>query len=135
MPTKPEPLAVKPIRTESDYRSALAAIDALMDARAGTPEADRLEVLSILVEAYEDEHAPFDLPDPIEAIKHWMEAQGLTRRDLEGVLGSRARVAEILNRKRPLTLNMIRRLSSVSKIPAAVLIAKPSESRSRRSGN
>lgn len=87
---------VKPIRSEADYESALAAIERLWGARTGTPEGDRLDVLATLVDAYESEHHPIDPPDRFEAIKFRMEQQGLTRRDLEAVLGSRARVAEFL---------------------------------------
>jgi len=122
---------MRPIRSQADYEKALSEIDAIMNAEAGTREADRLEVLAILVGVYEDEHFALDLPDPIEAIKHWMEAQGLSRRDLEKYLGTRARVAEILNRRRPLTLTMIRKLSSATKIPASVLI-RPSVARARQ---
>jgi len=101
---------IKPIRTENDYDEMMAQIDAIFDAQPGTPEGDLLEVLTILVEAYEEEHYPITPPDPIEAIEFHMERLGLTRRDLEPYIGSRARVSEILNRRRPLTLAMIRRL-------------------------
>lgn len=93
-----------------------------MGARTGTPEGDRLDILATLVDAYENEHYPMDPPDPIEAIKFRMEQQGLTRKDLEGMLGSRTRVAEVLNRQRGLSINMIRRLHERLGISAEVLI-------------
>ena len=98
---------VKPIRSSVDHEAALAEVERLWGAKAGTPEGDRLDVLATLIDAYESEHYPMDPPDPIEAIKFRMEQQGLTRRDLEAVLGSRARVAEILNRKRDLSIGII----------------------------
>ena len=91
---------VRPIRTKRDHEAALKEIDRLWGARAGTPEGDRLDVLATLVDAYEAEHYPIDPPDPIEAIKFRMEQQGLTRRDLEEIIGTRTRIAEVLNRKR-----------------------------------
>jgi HTH-type transcriptional regulator/antitoxin HigA len=100
----------------------LAEIEQLFEAEPGTPEGDRLEILTTLVEAYEDEHYPIPSPDPIEAIRYYMESRGLVRRDLEPYIGSRARVSEVLNRKRPLTLTMIRRLHKELGIPADVLI-------------
>ncbi len=111
-----------PIKTEAEYEAALSAIDRLMEAAENSPEADRLELLSILVEAYENEHYPIDLPDPIEAIKFRMDQAGLTRKDLEQFIGGRARVAEILNRVRPLSLTMIRRLNAGLGIPLDALI-------------
>ncbi len=113
---------VKPIRSSADHEAALAEVERLWGAKAGTPEGDRLDVLATLIDAYESEHYSMDPPDPIEAIKFRMEQQGLTRRDLEAVLGSRARVAEILNRKRDLSIGMIRRLHERLGIPAEVLI-------------
>ncbi len=115
-------MTIKPIRTEDDYDAALKELDRLIDARPGTPEYDQLEVLSILIEAYETEHYPIPLPAPIAAIEFHMERLGLTRKDLEPYIGSRARVSEILNRKRHLTLNMIRNLEKGLGIPAGVLI-------------
>ncbi|MBN1874417.1 MAG: helix-turn-helix domain-containing protein [Anaerolineae bacterium] len=115
-------MAIKPIRTEEEYRTALVEIDRLFDAALDTPEGDTLEVLTVLVEAYEKEHYPFSPPDPIEAITFHMERLGLTRKDLEPYIGSRARVSEILNRKRPLTLRMIRALAHGMGIPAAILV-------------
>jgi HTH-type transcriptional regulator/antitoxin HigA len=113
---------IKPIRTEADYEAALAEIEQLFEAVPGTLEGDRLEVLSTLVEAYEEKHYPIPLPDPIEAIYYYLDSRGLSRRDLEPYLGSRARVSEVLNRKRPLSLEMIRRLNNGLRIPAEVLI-------------
>jgi HTH-type transcriptional regulator/antitoxin HigA len=115
-------IEVKPIKTEADYEIALAEIEQLFEAKPGTPEADRLEILTTLVEGYENHHYPIPLPDPVEAILYYLESRGLTRRDLEFYLGSRARVSEILNRKRPLSLEMIRRLHHGLGIPAEVLI-------------
>ena len=112
---------IRPIRTEKDYRAALAEIEQLFDAKRNTPEGDRLEVLTTLVEAYEAQHYTIPAPDPVEAIKYYMESRGLTRRELEPYIGSRARVAEVLNRKRPLSLEMIRRLNQLG-IAAEVLI-------------
>lgn len=112
---------IRPVRTETDYRTALAEIERLLDAKPKTPAGDRLEVLTTLVEAYEAQHYSIPAPDPIEAIKYYMESRGLTRRDLEPYIGSRARVAEVLNRKRPLSLVMIRRLNELG-IAAEVLI-------------
>lgn len=115
-------IAIKPIRSEADYEAALAEIEQLFEAEPGTPAGDRLEVLTTLVEAYEEKHYPIPLPDPIEAIYYYLESRGLSRRDLEPYLGSRARVSEVLNRKRPLSLEMIRRLNNGLRIPAEVLI-------------
>jgi HTH-type transcriptional regulator/antitoxin HigA len=117
-------MEIKPIKNERDYRKALKEIDSLMDARPNTPEGDRLDVLVTLVEAWEERHWPIDLPDPVEAILFAMEHRGLSRRDLEPFIGSRARVAEVLNHKRPLTLPMIRRLHQGLGIPAEVLIGE-----------
>jgi HTH-type transcriptional regulator/antitoxin HigA len=113
---------LKPIRTEQDYEAALAEIGRLWGARSGTPEGDRLDVLATLVEAYETLHHPMDPPDPIEAIKFRMEQQGLTRKDLERLLGTRTRVSEVLNRERGLSIAMIRRLHEELGISAEVLI-------------
>jgi HTH-type transcriptional regulator/antitoxin HigA len=100
----------------------LEEIEGLWDAEPGTPEGDRLEVLMTLVEAYEDEHHPIPLPDPIEAIKYYMESCNLSRQDLEPIIGSRARVSEILNRRRALSLRMIRNLEAELGIPAEILV-------------
>jgi HTH-type transcriptional regulator / antitoxin HigA len=120
---------IKPIRSETDYEAALIQVERLWGAPSGTPEGDRLDVLATLIDVYESEHDPIDPPDPIEAIKFRMEQQGFTRKDLEGILGSRTRVAEVLNRRRGLSINMIRRLYERLKISAEVLI-RPSPSAS-----
>jgi HTH-type transcriptional regulator/antitoxin HigA len=114
--------AVKPIRSEADYEAALAEVERLWGGKAGTPKGDRLDVLATLVDAYEAEHFPMDPPDPIEAINFRMEQQGLTRRDLEAIIGTRTRIAEVLNRKRGLSIGMIRRLHERLGISAEVLI-------------
>jgi HTH-type transcriptional regulator/antitoxin HigA len=101
---------LKPIRSERDCDHALAEVEELWGAKAGTPKGDHLDILATLIEAYETEHYPMDPPDPIEAIKFRMEQQGLTRKDLEEILGTRTRVSEVLNRKRGLSINMIRAL-------------------------
>jgi HTH-type transcriptional regulator / antitoxin HigA len=113
---------IKPIRNDEDYQTTLAEIDQLFDAESNSPDGEKLEILITLVEAYENENYPIGLPDPIEAIKYHLESRGLTRRDLEPYIGSRARVSEVMNRKRQLTLNMIRRLSAGLGIPAEALI-------------
>lgn len=113
---------VRPIRTETDYHQSLAEIATLMDATPDTPAGDRLDVLATLVEAYEAAHFPMEAPDPISAVLFMMEQKGLSRRDLEPAVGSRARVAEVLNRRRALTLPMMRALSRLLDIPADVLI-------------
>ena len=113
---------VRPIRTQADYQAALAEIVTLMDASRGSDSGDRLDVLTTLVEAYEAAHTPIGAPDPISAILFMMEQKQLSRRDLEPAIGSRARVAEVLNRRRPLTLPMIRALSRTLDLPADILI-------------
>ena len=113
---------IKPIRTKKDYEHALKEIENLWGAKLGTPEGDRLDVLATLVDVYESEHDPIDSPDPIEAIKFRMEHQGLTRKDLEPLIGTRTRIAEVLNRRRGLSIEMIRRLHDTLGIPADVLI-------------
>lgn len=120
---------VRPIRTEADYEAALAEVERLWGARAGTPEGDRLDVLATLIDTYEALHHPMDPPDPIDAIRFRMEQQGLSRKDLEGLIGTRTRIAEVLNRRRGLSINMIRRLHERLGISAEVLI-RPT----RRSG-
>ena len=117
-------MEIKPIKNERDYLKALKEIDSLMDARPNTPEGDRLDVLVTLVGAWEERHWPIDSPDPVEAILFAMEHRGLSRRDLEPFIGSRARVAEVLNHQRPLTLPMIRRLHQGLGIPAEALIGE-----------
>ena len=115
-------MQIRPIKTRSDHRAALKEIEQLMDATPGTSDADRLEVLTTLVEHYEAQREPIDPPNPIDALLYHMESRGLTRRDLEPYLGSRARVAEILNRRRALSIEMIRKLHDGLGIAAEVLI-------------
>jgi HTH-type transcriptional regulator/antitoxin HigA len=115
-------MRIKPLKTESDYKEALKEIERIFNAAPGTREGDRLDVLTTLVEAYEEKHFHIPLPDPIEAILYYVESRGLTRRDLERYIGSRARVSEVLNRKRSLTMEMIRNLHKGLGIPAEVLI-------------
>lgn len=115
-------MELKPIKTETEYRAALAEIERLFDVAEDTAEADRLEVLALLVENYETTHYPMLNPEPIDFLLYIMENRGLTRKDLEPYIGSRGRVAEVLNRARPLSLAMIRMLSDGLKIPAALLI-------------
>lgn len=122
-------MEIKPIRTKTDYRAALKKIEALMSARAGSPEGERLDVMVTLVEAYERKHYPLDLPDPVEAIKFRMEQMALAPKDLVPMIGQINRVYEILNRKRPLTLQMIRRLHQKLGIPAESLIKEPDQRR------
>ncbi|HEY2227950.1 MAG TPA: helix-turn-helix domain-containing protein [Xanthobacteraceae bacterium] len=113
---------VRPIRSKRDYESALKEVTRLWGAKSGTREGDRLDVLATLIDAYEAKHHPIDPPDPIEAIKFRMQRQGLTRRDLEALIGTRTRIAEVLNRKRGLSIGMIRRLHERLGISAEVLI-------------
>ncbi len=113
---------IKPIKTEKDYEKALERLEMIFDAKQGTKEGDELEILSMLIEKYEDEHFPVDMPDPIEAIKFRMEQLGLKQKDLIEVVGFKSRVSEILNKKRKLTLDMIRKLSDFLNIPVNVLI-------------
>lgn len=113
---------IAPIKNQRDYRRALKEIEGLMTARRNSPEGDRLDVLVTLVEAWERKHYPLDLPDPVEAIKYHMDQSGLAPRDLIPFIGSRNRVHEVLNRRRPLTLKMIWRLHRGLGIPAESLI-------------
>jgi HTH-type transcriptional regulator/antitoxin HigA len=115
-------MTIKLIHTEAEYQAALAQIEAAWDAADGSEEAEQLEVLSMLVEAYEKQHFPIDAPDPIEFLNYVMETRGLTRKDMEPFIGPRGRVSDIMNRVRPLSLDMIRRLSSGLGLPATVLI-------------
>jgi len=121
---------IKPIRTQDDYEEALIEIQHLMDADSGTPEADRLEILVTLVEAYENKHYPIPEPsDPVAVLEYYMESRGLSRSDLERYLGSRSRVSEVLKHKRGLSIEMIRRLHYEMGIPSDLLIgASPSSS-------
>lgn len=113
---------MKPIRNESDYERALGRLEIIFDAKPGTPEGDELEVLSILIENYEETHFPIEGPDPIEAIKFRMDQLGLKQKDLAHYMGFTSRVSEILNRKRKLTLAAIRNLSQNLNIPAEILV-------------
>jgi len=113
---------MKPIRNEADYEAALAEVERLWGAKSGTPEGDRLDVLATLIDVYEAKHHPMDPPDPIEAILFRMEQQGLTRKDLEPMIGPRNRVADVLNRRRSLSIEMIRQLHDRLGISAEVLI-------------
>ena len=117
---------IRPIRTEADYAAAMKEVEQLWGAKSGTRAGDRLDVLATLIDAYEAQNFPIDPPDPIDAIRFRMEQQGLTRKDLEPMIGSRTRVSEVLNRKRGLSIEMIRRLRAGLGIPADVLIG-PSE--------
>jgi HTH-type transcriptional regulator/antitoxin HigA len=113
---------IRPIRTEADYHAVLEEIARLFDAQPDTPEGDRLDILTTLVEGYEAHKYPIETPDPIEMIHYYLESRGLTRSDLEPYIGTRARVSEVLNRRRSLTLEMIRKLHQGLGIPADVLI-------------
>ena len=113
---------IKPIKNESDYDAALAAIDRLMGAPPDTPQGDELEILVTLVEAYEAARWPVEAPDPVSAIEHVMEARGLRQKDLATLIGSQPRASEVLNRRRPLTLPMIRILSAEWRLPADLLV-------------
>lgn len=113
---------IKPIKTKKDYQAALKEIEALFDAIPNTEDGDRLEILGILVEAYEEKHFAIDFPEPIDALNYWVESRGLDRKDLEEYIGSRARVSEVLNKKRALSLSMIQRLHEKLHIPANILI-------------
>lgn len=118
---------IAPIKSQRDYRRVLKQIEELMNARRNTPEGDRLDVLVTLVEAWERKHYPLDLPDPVEAIRYHMEQNDLQPRDLIPFIGSRNRVYEVLNRKRDLTLPMIRKLHQGLGIPAESLIKSAGE--------
>ena len=113
---------IRPIKTNADYQATLAEIEHLFAAAPGTLEGDRLEVLTTLVEAYEERYYPIPEPDPVEAIRYYMESRGLSSRDIAPYIGQRVPVGDILERKRPLSLPMIRRLHTGLGIPADVLI-------------
>lgn len=125
-------IQVRPIRTERDHDAAVARIEALMGARMGSVEGDELDVLATLVESYERKHHAIDAPDPVTAIEFRMEQRGLTRKDLEPLIGSRARVSEVMTRKRGLTLAMVRRVRSGLGISADLLVEATSAVRARR---
>ncbi len=122
-------MEIRPIRSKADYRAALKEVERLWNAEPGTRHGDRVDVLVTLIEAYEARHHPIPAPDPIAAIEFMLGQKGLTRRDLEPAIGSRGRVSEVLTRKRPLTLPMVRALSKLLDIPTAVL-AQAYETRS-----
>ena len=115
-------MEIKAIKTEQDYDQALERLEIIFHAEIDTPEGDEAEILSILIEKYEDKHYPIGMPDPIEAIKFRMEQLGMKQKDLAEVVGFSSRVSEILNKKRKLTLSMIRKLSSTLNIPTEVLV-------------
>ena len=117
-------MELKPIRTKRDYDAALKQAEAWWDAPAGSPKAERLDVLTLLIEDYETRHFPMEPPDPIEFLLFIMEQRGLARKNLEPFIGSRARVAEVVNRVRPLSLEMIRSLSEGLNLPADVLVKR-----------
>lgn len=115
-------MTIKPIKNEKDYQNALNRLETIFDAKLGTTEGDELEILSILIDKYENEHFPIEMPDPIEAIKFRMEQMGMKQKDLAEVFGFKSRVSEILNKKRKLTLDMVRNLNTKLHIPTDVLI-------------
>jgi HTH-type transcriptional regulator/antitoxin HigA len=115
-------MTIKPIKTKKDYQQAMNRLDVIFDAKPGTPAGDELEILSILIEKYEAEHVLIEFPDPIEAIKFRMEQMGYTQNDLAKVVGLKSRASELLNKKRKLTLEMIRKLHVSFSIPTEVLI-------------
>ena len=117
-------VAVRPIRTDADYTAAMNEVGELMTARAGTPEGDRLDVLSTLVEAYEADHYAIEAPDPITLIEYAMEQRGADRADLEPMIGGRGRVSEVLSRRRALSLTMIRKLNAGWNLPTDVLVRR-----------
>jgi HTH-type transcriptional regulator/antitoxin HigA len=128
---------IRPIRTETDYREALAMVDSLWEkVQPGTPDGDKFDVLITLIQAYEREHYPIPPPHPIEAIKFRAEQMGIGRKGLEGIIGTRARVAEVLAGTRPLSIAMIRRLHRELNIPADILIQetrRPTKAKDRPS--
>lgn len=113
---------LKPIKNEEDYRKALQRLELIFDAPIGTKEGDEAEILSLLIENHENEHYPIEAPDPIEAIKIRMEELNMRQKDLVGVIGGKSRVSEILNRKKRLTVDMIRELERILQISASVLV-------------
>ncbi|MCF8308751.1 MAG: helix-turn-helix domain-containing protein [Bacteroidales bacterium] len=115
-------MKIKPIKTEEDYRQALERLEEIFNAKSGTPEGDELEILSMLIDKYENENFPINFPDPIEAVKFRMEQLGLKQKDLANAIGYKSRVSEILNKRRKLTLSMIRKLHRKLNIPTDILI-------------
>ncbi|MBS3738346.1 helix-turn-helix domain-containing protein [Mesohalobacter halotolerans] len=117
-------MELKPIKTDQDYRKALRHLEEIFDAPTDTKEGDEAEILSLMIENYENEHYPIEAPDPIEAIKIRMEELNLRQKDLIGIIGGKSRVSEILNRKKKLTVDMIRKLEKTLQISASVLVNK-----------
>lgn len=115
-------MSIKPIKTKKDYQSAMERLELIFDAKPGTPQGDELEILGILIDNYEKKHSPIDYPDPIEAIKFRMEQMGYSQNDLANIIGRKSRASEILNKKRKLTLEMVRQLHERLNIPTDVLI-------------
>ena len=115
-------MKITPIKNEKDYQNALNRLEVIFEAKKGTEQGDELEILSILIDNYENEHFPIEMPDPIEAIKFRMEQMGMKQKDLAEIFGFKSRVSEILNKKRKLTLEMIRKLNTTLNIPTEVLI-------------
>lgn len=115
-------MQITPLKTESDYQETLKRIEEIFDSEPGTPEADELEILGVLIDHYEESRFPVDFPDPIEAIKFRMDQMGMHQRDLTRLIGSKSRASEILNRKRPLSISQIRTLHDTLRIPAEVLL-------------
>ncbi len=115
-------MKIKPIRNETDYQKAMERLDVIFDAKKGTEEGDELEILSIVIDNYENENFPIEMPDPISAINFRMEQMGLKQKDLVDIIGFKSRVSEIMNKKRKLTLDMIRKLSTNLNIPTDILI-------------
>jgi HTH-type transcriptional regulator / antitoxin HigA len=113
---------IKPVKTEKDYEEALRRLEIIFDAEVGTPEGDEAQILGMLIEQYENEHFPIGLPDPVEAIKFRMEQMGYSQADLADIVGLKSRASEILNKKRKLSLEMIRKLHDKLNIPTDVLI-------------
>ena len=115
-------MRIKPIRNKEDYQNALERLEVIFDAKRGTEEGDELEILAMVIDNYENENFPIEMPDPIAAIKFRMEQMGLKQKDLVKMIGFKSRVSEIMNKKRKLTLDMIRKLNVVLHIPTEVLI-------------
>ena len=115
-------MKLKPIKNANDYDEAIQRLELIFDAKPGTPEGDELEILSILIDQYEKDHFPIDLPDPIEAVKYRMEQLNMKQKDLANTIGFKSRVSEVLNKKRKLTLDMIRKLHEQLNIPTSILI-------------
>jgi HTH-type transcriptional regulator / antitoxin HigA len=115
-------MEIKPIKSESDYQQALLRVEEIFLAKPNTKEGDELEILAILIEHYEEEHFPVDMPEPIEAIRFRMDQMGMDQQDLTRIIGSKSRASEILNRKRPLSIRQIRLLQKALHIPADVLL-------------